>query len=477
MLDLQLVLLGRLLLLLGLLDGLGIGHLTVGIEELDEIIESPVQVEVDDLVVLLAEVFDCGEGRDLDALQLVGSGVHLGNDNILIVLVLLSQLVVDGGQLLAVSAPWGVELNQHALALVQGNALEVAGYQHLDGVLVPILGQLLGKEVLLQLAVQELLKERLDGLGGQIVRFGLVLGHVLFQLDQTDGGHLLLVHAEELEDAGMVLLVGRDGHEQDVVAVLLGDLLQGIDVLLDVAALPGHEEQQMRLDRATEDLGSRFVVEVNDQGQRLHLGELLQVFLVQLTLEHGLLVVEGLEQNHSIVLSLVLGNHIGIAAHTKDERVQGVGDFGEGLGLLRFQVLEESNDGDLVVLKELLGISDAGQILGWWAGLLGHPGNDVSGLAATAVLHWRAAAEELQSGVATDGVLLGQLTLDGGIDLGQLDGRLLLGQLLGSLGVLGSQSFAVSAPWGVCKDSEKKLQLANERLLIKLGRAYKLVCN
>jgi len=61
-LDLQLVLLGRLLLLLGLLGGLGIGHLTVGIEELNEVIESPVQVEVDDLVVLLAEVLDCGEG-------------------------------------------------------------------------------------------------------------------------------------------------------------------------------------------------------------------------------------------------------------------------------------------------------------------------------------------------------------------------------------------------------------------------------
>jgi len=260
----------------------------------------------------------------------------------------------------------------------------------------------------------------------------------------------------------VVLLVGRDGHEQNIVAVLLSDFPQGIDVLLNVAGLLGNEEQQVRLDGASEDLGSGLVVEVNDQGQRLHLGELLQVLFGQLTLEHGLLVVEGLEQDHSVVLSLVFGDHVLIAAHTEHERVQTVGGLGEGLGLLRLGVLEESNDGDLVVLQELLGIGDAGQVLGWWAGLLGHPGNDVSSLAATAVLHGSTAAEELQSGVAAHGILLGQLTLDGGIDLGQLDGRLLLGQLLGSLGVFGSQSLAVSAPWGVWKEEERKEKLATE---------------
>lgn len=451
--DLQLVLLRRrLLLLFALLGGLSIGNLTVGIEELDKVIQSPVQIVVDDLVVFLAEVLDGWEGGDLDALQLVGSRIHLGNDNVGIVLVLLGKLIVDWSQLLAVTAPWSVELNQHRLALVQGNGLEVGGDKNLDGLFIPILGQLLRQQMLLQFAVEELLQEGLNGLGRQIVRVGLVLGHILFQLDETNGGHFLFVHAEEFEDASVVFLIRRDGHEQNIFTVLLGDLLQWINMSLNVSSLLGDEEQQVRFDGATENLGGRLVVEVHNQRQRLYLSEFLEALLGQLAIEHGFLLVERLEENDTILSGLVLGNNIGIAADTKDKGVQGVGGLGEDLGLLRFSILEETDNGNLIVLQELFGLINAGQVLGWWTSLLGYPGNDIGSLTSTAVLDGSAAAEELQRGVATDLVLLGELTLNGSIDLGKLDGRLLGGQLLGSLGVFGSQSFAVSAPGSVCKE-------------------------
>lgn len=454
--DLQLVLLGRrLLLLFALLGGLRIGNLAVGIQELDKVLQSPVQVVVDDLVVILAEVLDGWEGRDLDALQLVGSGVHLGNHNVSVVLVLLGELFVDGSQLLAVTAPWSIELNQHRLALVQGNRLEVGGDEHLDGLLIPILGQLLRQQMLLQFAIEELLQEGFNGLGRQIIRFGLVLGHILLQLDETNGGNFLLVHAEEFEDAGVVLLIGRDGNKQNIFTILLGDLLQWVNMGLDVSGLLGDEEQQMRFDGATEDLGSRLMVEVNNQRQRLHLGEFLKALLGQLTLEHGFLLIERLEENDTVLGGFVLGNNIGVAAHTKDKRVQRVSGLGEDLGLLGLGILEETDDGNLIVLQELFGLINAGQVLGWWASLLGHPGNYIGSLTSTAVLHGGAAAEELQCGVSTDLVLLGELTLNGGIDLGKLDGRLLGGQLLGSLGVLGCQSLAVSAPWSVCNELKR----------------------
>ena len=52
---------------------------------------------------------------------LVGSGVHLGDDDVLVVGILLSELVPGGGELFAVSAPGGVELNEDVLGVVAGN--------------------------------------------------------------------------------------------------------------------------------------------------------------------------------------------------------------------------------------------------------------------------------------------------------------------------------------------------------------------
>ena len=48
--------------------------------------------------------------------------------------------------------------------------------------------------------------------------------------------------------------------------------------------------------------------------------------------------------------------------------------------------------------------------------------------------------EELQSGVAADLKLLPEGSLNGGVDLAELDGGLLVGKLLGGLGVLGGKS-------------------------------------
>ena len=50
---------------------------------------------------------------------------------------------------------------------------------------------------------------------------GLVLGHVLFELDQTHAGELLLLHSEELEDALVILLVGVDRDEQELALIVL----------------------------------------------------------------------------------------------------------------------------------------------------------------------------------------------------------------------------------------------------------------
>ena len=66
------------------------------------IVSIRISVVTDNFVCALHEQFDCCEALDLD--QLVGGGVHLGNDNALEVFVFFSQFVPDGDELLAVSA-------------------------------------------------------------------------------------------------------------------------------------------------------------------------------------------------------------------------------------------------------------------------------------------------------------------------------------------------------------------------------------
>jgi hypothetical protein len=67
--------------------------------------------------------------------DVVGGGVHLDNLHILIGH-LGAQLVIDGGQLLAVPAPRRVELNQHVLGSRRNTTTSVAGPGCLSRILI-----------------------------------------------------------------------------------------------------------------------------------------------------------------------------------------------------------------------------------------------------------------------------------------------------------------------------------------------------
>ena len=103
----------------------------------------------------------------------------------------------------SLTAPRGVELDQDVLVGVLGDLLEVLADQDLDGLLVPVLGDLLGEQVLLQGAVQVSLDKGADGGLVDGAGLGLILGHVLFPLD---GGPLRLLRVLTLA-LGVVILV------------------------------------------------------------------------------------------------------------------------------------------------------------------------------------------------------------------------------------------------------------------------------
>merc|ERR1719245_1364538 len=120
--------------------------------------------------------------------------------------------------LLAVSTPRSIELNEDILLNVHSNLLEVLSNQDLDSLLVPILGDILRHQMLLQFAVHEVSNKLLGIL--KLVVLRLVFGHVLAKLDGSVSWQLRLGDAEELQNS-LVVLFGIDGDEQHLALVIL----------------------------------------------------------------------------------------------------------------------------------------------------------------------------------------------------------------------------------------------------------------
>jgi len=152
---------------------------------LQEVIDLATSVVAHWLVLgVLGKPEQCGEAAHVELRRhIVGGGVHLDDGNVL-VLQLLGQLLVDGGQLLAVTAPWGVELDERVLAVVDHQLVKVLGHGHLDGSVVR-LGNSLTLDVRLQLVGQQLLNKVLQVLHGELVLQGVF--EILFIAGQDHG--------------------------------------------------------------------------------------------------------------------------------------------------------------------------------------------------------------------------------------------------------------------------------------------------
>ena len=79
-------------------------------------------------------------------------------------LVFLSELIPDWGEGFAVSAPWGVELDEDVLGWVKDQVVEVLADDDLDGI-GRVVWDLLRFQVTLDGAIQNTVDESLDTLG------------------------------------------------------------------------------------------------------------------------------------------------------------------------------------------------------------------------------------------------------------------------------------------------------------------------
>jgi hypothetical protein len=99
---------------------------------------------------------------DLDIIEFVSGGIRLGDDDVGVILKklnknqveafesyleLLTELVPDWGKGFAMSAPWGVELDEDVLGWVEDEVVEVLADDNLDGV-VGVVWEVFGLETM-----------------------------------------------------------------------------------------------------------------------------------------------------------------------------------------------------------------------------------------------------------------------------------------------------------------------------------------
>lgn len=193
------------------------------------------------------------------------------------------------------------------------------------------------------------------------------------------------------------------------------------------------------------------MAELDDQWKTVGGDKLLQVLGGQLLGEGDALLVKGLEEGNAVLGDLEGGGDGRVVDDGERSLVIVGGHLEEDLGVgvvLRGEVAHDDHL-LLLIITECSGRLSGGKLFGRRAGLLLHPVDDLVGGAAAAVLHHLPIVPELQSGVAADFKLLGEISLLGGVHLAEQQRGALLGELRGRLGELGGERLAVAAPGSV----------------------------
>ena len=347
-------------------------------------------------------------------------------------------------KLLAVAAPRSVELHKHVFIVVHHQVVEGGTLQDGHVTSSVLSGHLLRLQRRLELAVQERLSE--GGDGSRVVRTRereLLDATLVAEVGQHSGGQLGSGDAEVVQD---LALTGRHVDEQQLALERRGGgSVGGLGRSMVVGVTVG-EEQHVLLDGGAEDLLGRL------RGEGLHK-------------RHGV----GLHELHNIgsgeggadgVVSAevvkVLQHHNGVGSHGQLGLDSGGGGDGVGVGLiavgqgqevlgvLGLEALEHTNGEHLVGLLELGEVILRVHSYGGRTGLLVGPVDDLVGSAATRVVGRLATLQVLDGRETLDLKALGKSVVLGGINLGELDGRIRQG--LGGLGPLRSQGLAVTAP-------------------------------
>lgn len=401
---------------------------------------------------------------DLKTLSLVSGGIEFGNNNVWLILEGLTELIPNWSELLAMSTPWGVVLDEDISLWVLNDLLEFFSNNDGDssGVILWDWGRL---ESWLKGTGHDVVSELGDGLDGKVgtLNLRLVLVHALWgdRLkhwevsggDTHELGELLLDSGGDVgvseKDFTLVNLggVGKDSHEggisvswsseEDHEVLLLGE--NGLNLVLGEFEKGWHHKW---------------------------LDELKDGILVWLTnvLDGGLL--EGSEEGLTWESSSVLGSASGIIDVDEVHLLLGVGESHVAIDEEGLIGSSEVGEEESLVLSDLGLKSVTGDLGGGWAGLLEDVVNNGILGSSTHVFHWDTLLEELHCWETLDTELVSENGLFSGINLGKEKWWVILSENLSSSGVLWGEFLAVTTPW--CVEFNEKVIVLSDNL-IKVG--------
>jgi hypothetical protein len=308
---------------------------------------------------------------NVDALSLVGGGIELTNNHVGVVLVEFGELIPDWEKLLAVSTPWGVELNEDILILVKSNLSEVLSNDNLDTCWVLVLWDFLGFEMRLSGSANNTVNPSSDGLNGRVSDWGWesVLLHLVW-LDGHQDWKLVLLDSHEFSE----LLLDSNGSvrvgEKDLSLVGFSGLSEDLDVVRAIIIFRSEENKGVLL--LSENGLDLILGEFEESWDHEWLEEGIEGILVGSTGIDVLLSLELSEEDLSWGNNSVMGSATSISGMVERDLV-----FGRSGGLVSVlekigRFLSEENKSEFISSNLSLNGIAVGED-GWWSGLLGDP--------------------------------------------------------------------------------------------------------
>lgn len=190
---------------------------------------------------VLAPEFESGEALDVHSGNLVFSRIDLHQEDVGVDGQSPCSLVVVGSQVLAVSAPGGVELNQDLLVRVNHNFFEILSDNNLDGFVIFLRDG--GRfEEGVDLSVVDSLHEGGELIGGNGIGFVFELLNLFVEEQDLRGG--LGVDAEVLRksiEESVSVILGGDGEDE-----VGGGLIEGLEGFMcrRLCGLVSEEEEE-----------------------------------------------------------------------------------------------------------------------------------------------------------------------------------------------------------------------------------------
>lgn len=225
-------------------------------------LEITLTVKLNTFLVILGVEPKSGVTTNLEAFDLVGSRIELGDDQVSVISNGITELFPDRGKSLAVTAPWGVVLNKDILSGVPDNLLPGGSNNDSDGALS------LGLSLRLKMGLKgtrfevvDPVLDALDGDGRKVTTVDELL-HFLAGAEETESRGGSSINTDELSKTSLDTVFSARDNEEDLTVHDLGSFSEDLDV--SSSSIVGEEDHSSLT--LTEDGLDRVLRELDNDG-------------------------------------------------------------------------------------------------------------------------------------------------------------------------------------------------------------------